>query len=318
MRRLIIASPHRYPDLARLWHRVVSQRVVPAFERLGLQVEIVIFCDSRPENFPAANFPNAILDSPRPGARDFIEFYDAAFVYESDFVFFIDADVFVLDGNWSASFLKTLDDPGIAAVSFLQRALLPGVYALLCRSQDFRMLDTPALAARYENLDNWPDALNRGPGEHAALALQQSGKAILNASAMADGRIADFHGTTVIRASREMFAAEIGEEEFESLVSRKRYFLMGAYDNALLANAYERVFGDTFAPGQNGESLGASFTVPALRKALARFNDESRRARLAEYFQRSDRAILRLTQLENMSYVFPDVLPPGWPHQSAQ
>ena len=318
MRRLIIASPHRYPDLARLWHRVVSQRVAPAFERIGIQVEIVIFRDTRPEAFSAVNYANATLDSPRPGARDFVEFYDAALAHGSDFVFFVDADVFVLDGNWVASFMPAFDDPGTAAISFLQRAVLPGVYALLCRTRDYRTLAAPALAAAYENLDNWPDALNRGPGENAAIALQRCGKTIVNASALAGSKIADFHGTTVIRASREMFAAEIGEEEFESLISRKRYFLMGAYDNALLANAYERIFGDTFAPGRNGESLGGSFTVPALRKALGRVEDEGKRARLEEYFQRSNQAILRLSAMEGMDYSFPDVLPSGWPRQSTQ
>src|SRR3954462_2733100 len=114
MRRLIIASPHRYPDLARLWHRVVTQQVVPAFERIGVQVEIVIFRDTRPSDFLAANYPNAILDAPRPGARDFVEFYDAALAYGSDYVLFIDADVFVLDGEWVASYFAALDDPETA------------------------------------------------------------------------------------------------------------------------------------------------------------------------------------------------------------
>lgn len=318
MRSLIIASPHRYPDLARLWHRVVSQRVAPAFERVGLRVETVIFRDTRPEKFFPADYPNATLDLPRPGARDFVEFYDAALGYGSDFVFFIDADVFVLDGEWAASFLTALDNPETAAVSFLQRAALPGVYALLGRAMDFRNLAAPALAAAYENLENWPDALNRGPGENAAIALRRSGKNVLDASALSGSKIADFHGTTVIRASREVFADEIGEAEFESLVSRKRYFLMGAYDNALLANAYQRIFRETFAAGRNGESLGASFTVSALRSALARVEDESKRTRLTEYFQRSDRAILRLMAREGLEYDFPDVLPAGWLHRSVQ
>jgi hypothetical protein len=314
MRRLIIAGPHRYPDLARLWHRVVSRRIAPALKRAGVAVEIVIFRDTRPEDFLPENYPNATLDFPRPGARDFVEFYDAAFSYGSDFVFFIDADVFLLDGEWAASFLPALDDPGIAAVSFLQRGALPGVYALLCKAEDYRLLAAPALAATYENLADWPNALNRGPGENAALALERLGKTILNAQPSADGKVADFHGTTVIRASREMFAAEIGEAEFASLVSRKRYFLMGAYDNALLANAYEKLFQEAFAPGRNGESLGGSFTLPALRRALGTVNDEARRARLAEYFQRSNTAMQRLTALEGIDCVFPDVLPAGWPH----
>jgi hypothetical protein len=318
MLRLIIASPHRYPDLARLWYRVVSRRIAPAFERAGLAVEIVIFRDTRPEEFLPDYYPDARLDSPRPEARDFIEFYDAALSYDADFVFFIDADVFLLDGNWVASFLPTLACPEIAAVSFVQRGSLPGVYALLCRTRDFRLLAAPALAATYENLDDWPNALNRGPGENAAMALQRLGKTIFQAHASNHGKLADFHGTTVIRASREMFAAHIGEEEFESLVSRKRYFLMGAYDNALLANTYEALFHATFAAGQDGESLGGSFTLPALRRALANLNGDRRRATLAEYFERSNRAMQRFTAQEGIPCVFPDVFPPDWPHPIVQ
>jgi hypothetical protein len=93
---------------------------------------------------------------------------------------------------------------------------------------------------------------------------------------------------------------------------------MGAYDNALLANAYQRIFEDTFAAGRDGESLGASFTVPALRKALGQVDDEGKRSRLAEYFERSNRAILRLTAMEGVEYDFPDVLPFGWPQLSMQ
>ncbi|MGA2601117.1 MAG: hypothetical protein ABSH09_29470 [Bryobacteraceae bacterium] len=315
--RLIIASPHRYPDLARLWYRVVSGRLKPACERAGLQVEVVIFRDTRPDTFRPEHYPDATLDSPRPGARDFVEFYDAALAYGADFVFFIDADVFVLDGDWVASYLPALDDPGIAAVSFLQRASLPGVYALLCKAADFRILAPPALAATYENLNNWPHALNRGPGENASIALLTMGKRIVNAQEHNNNKIADFHGTTVIRASREMFGSEIGEKEFEALVSRKRYFMMGAYDNVLLANVYERIFKEAFAPGDQGESLGSSFTIPNLRRVLESVDSVEKRSRLAEYFERSNRAILRLALSENMDYVFPDVLPPAWLHTTA-
>jgi hypothetical protein len=317
MRSLVIASPHRYPDLARLWYRVVSERVAPAFERAGLHVDIVIFRDARPEHFLPENYPAAKLERPGPEARDFVEFYDAALGYPSDFVFFIDADVFVLDGPWAASWLSAFDDAKVAAVSFLRRAMLPGVYALLCKTDEYLQLPAPAFAARYEGLTRWPDSVNRGPGENAALALQRLGKTVVDANAAGQGRLSDFHGTTVIRASREMFAAEIGNEQFEALVSRKRYFLMGAYDNVLLGSLYERIFHEAFAPGQNGEPLAGSLTAEALRRMLSDLQTGALRERLVEYFAGSNRAILRLAAAEGLDYTFPAVLPPQWPQTIA-
>jgi len=313
MRRLVIASPHRYPDLAQLWYRVVSGRIAPAFERAGIEVEIVMFRDARPDDFLPENYPAAKLEQPGPRARDFVEFYDRALAWPGDFVFFIDADVFVLDGNWAASCLSAFEDRNTAAVSFLRRGPLPGVYALLCKTHEYLRLPAPAFAATYENLSCWPDSVNRGPGENAALELHRLGKTVVDADAAADDRLSDFHGTTVIRASREMFAAEIGEAQFEALLSRKRYFLMGAYDNALLGSLYERIFHEPFAPGQNGESLGGSVTPEALRRMLGGVHETTLGKRLAEYFGRSDRSVLRLAAAEGVDYAFPDVLPPQWP-----
>jgi len=316
MRRLIIASPHRYPDLARLWYRVVSQRVAPAFARAGFEVEIVIFRDARPETFLPENYPNARLETARPKARDFVEFYDAALEFDSEFLFFIDADVFLLDGAWAVSYLSDLDDPDKAAVSFLRRATVPGVYALLCKTEAYRRLPKPVLAATYERLEQWPNALNRGPGENAVMALQQLGRSVLDANAEANAPISDFHGTTVIRASREMFAAEIGEEQFLALLSRKRYFLMAAYDNILLGNLYERIFGETFAPGINGESLGGSVTIEALRRILNDLEPGVLRDKIEDYFARSNRSILKLAAAQGVNYEFPPVLPEHWPPQN--
>jgi hypothetical protein len=61
MPRLLIASPHRYPDLARLWHRFVTREIVPAFARLGLTVEVNIFCDANAGRFLAPFSRSAIL-----------------------------------------------------------------------------------------------------------------------------------------------------------------------------------------------------------------------------------------------------------------
>ena len=74
MSRLLIASPHRYPDLARLWHRVVMRELVPAFKGLQLAVEVNIFCDANADQFHANLFPGVRFSRSGPGMRDFMAF----------------------------------------------------------------------------------------------------------------------------------------------------------------------------------------------------------------------------------------------------
>ncbi|HEY6343355.1 MAG TPA: hypothetical protein VIY49_17810, partial [Bryobacteraceae bacterium] len=104
MPRLLISSPHRYPDLARLWHRLVMRELVPAFERIGLDVEVNIFCDANTDQFLPHWFPRILFTRAGPGMRDFMEFYDATLHHPCDFLLFLDADTFVLDGGWAASY----------------------------------------------------------------------------------------------------------------------------------------------------------------------------------------------------------------------
>lgn len=150
MTRLLIASPHRYPDLARLWHRFVMRELVPAFERLQLAVEVNIFCDSNPDQFLPNLYPGVRFSSSGPGRRDFMEFYDATLNAQCDYILFLDADTFILDGNWACSYFDAFDNPSVAAVSFIPRKAAPAIFALLCRAESYRALPAPALACRYE------------------------------------------------------------------------------------------------------------------------------------------------------------------------
>jgi hypothetical protein len=302
-----IASPHRYPDLARLWYRSVKRDLVPRFKDAGWDVRVCIYCDgpyyeNGSARFPVEWFAGAELRGPEPAARDFVEFYDAALRFESDYVFFVDADVFFTDASIVSHYLSAFDDPEVAAISFLKRAVLPGVYALLCRCQAYLTLGSGALAATYEGLAEWPDSVNRGPGERAAERLAGQGKCIIDITPDAQPCIADFHGTTVLRVSREMFASEIGEEQFEDLIAEKRYFCMGAYDNLLLDGLYRSLFGCDM-PG--------SVTAGAFRAILERVPFRLR-ANLSEYFERSDRAIERLARREGISLKRPLELPDNW------
>ena len=313
---LLLASPHRYPDLARLWYRALRRDLLPALEKAGFTVEVRIYRDGHAAEFDPDWFPGAVLDAPRPGARDFVELYDAALAAAPDFLFLLDADLFFLDGAWALSPLSAFERPEVAAVSYLRRGALPGVYALLCRAADYRALPAPVFAASYEGL--WPHGVNRGPGERAALALRERGREIAEA-AEPEAHLADFHGTTVLRASREIFGGAIGERRFEELVGEKRYFAMGAYDNLLLGTLYEAVFGEPFATIAEapGAPLAGSLPAPALARALARIEDPGRRSALRDYFRRSDRAIAQLAAREGIALDLPDVIPASWREDAA-
>lgn len=305
--RLLIASPHRYPDLARLWYRFVSRELVPAFRAKGLDVETRIFRDAHEEGFDPDRFAGAILDAPRAGARDFLEFYDSALGLGHDFILFLDADIFILDGKWAAAYVDRFEDPELAAVSLLRRTAKPGLYALFLRAERYRELPAPVLACRFEGLNGGAPAINHQPGDLAAMRLRAAGLRILDVPAReAQACLADFHGTTVIRASRELFGVFI-KDRFDGLGRDKRYFAMGAYDNTLLGAFYQTLYDEPFAAGADGGHLTGSVTAKSLRENLARSRDPRLLVRLYTYFERSNRALARLAAHEGVSVQPPRV-----------
>ena len=314
MPRIVIASPHCYPDLARLWYRTLNRVLVPALSHAQFEVEVVIFCDANIEQFNPEYFPSAILQAPDARARDFLEFYDAILERESDFLFLLDADMFFLDGGWPAAYLASFDDPDVAGVSFLRRAELPGViYAFLCRTAHYRGLPSPVFTPMYENIENWPDVIHREPGEYAAMQLQAQGKQIIQADSKADALpLADFHGTTNLRVSRERFGVVIGAAAFEDLIARQAYFACGAYDNILLGALYETLFGERFAPDSRGEALAGSVTIEAFERILACIQDPELQQTLSTYFNRSKRAIMAVAEHEGVALTLPDVAFHTW------
>ena len=306
--KVVLASAHRYADLARLWYRFVARDLAPALRAAGADVEVLVFRDARPASFDPRDFGGAMLLAPGPGARDFLEFYDAALARDGDVLFLLDADLFVLDGAWAASFLARFEDPSVAAVSLVRRTEQPGVYALLARTSAYRALPAPVFAPSYEGLGTRA-SVNRQPGDRAAIALRAGGLGILDVPAVeAAGRVSDFHGTTVVRASREVFGGALGPR-FDALLSEKPYFAMGAYDNLLLGTLYRAVFGSPFAPGDGGEHLAGSATENALRAALARMTDRTALARFLAYADRSNAAAAALCAREGLPFSPPRLLP---------
>lgn len=309
--KLTIASAHRYPDLARLWYRTVARDLVPALRGAGAEVSVVLFRDAAPDSFPPAWFEGALLRSPSASCRDFIEFYDTALLGDEDFVLFVDADVFLFDGAWAASHLAAFADPALAAVSLLSRTGLPGVFALLARAAAYRSLPAPALAPSYEGLADWPTAVNRQPGERAALALRAAGWRIAEVSARdAAPHLSDFHATTAIRVTRERLGPLLGPR-FDALVTERLYLAMGAYDNLLLGSLYGALYGAPFAAGSDGVPLSGSATVETLRAALAAVRSREALARLVGVFARSRRALERLAAHEGTRVDVPRVVPAG-------
>ncbi len=298
--RLLIASSHRYPDLARLWYRHVSREVIPAFRAKGLEVETRIFRDANIEAFDPERFPEAFLDAPRPEARDFLEFHDAVLELGHDFILFLDADLFILDGTWAAALMDQFEDPDLAAISLLRRSAQPGLFALLFRAAHYRALPKPVLACRYEGLMRPGRGVNLQPGDWAARRLRATGQRILDVPAEeAQTRLADFHGTTVVRASRELFGVFLGDR-FDRLGGDRRYFAMGAYDNTLLGTFYKTLYGEAFAVGPDGTHLEGSVTIESLRENLARCHSLGLLLRLTAYFERSKRALARLAAYEEL------------------
>lgn len=312
MPRLLISSPHRYPDLARLWHRMVMRELVPAFERIGLDVEVNIFCDANADQFRPHWFPRILFTRAGPGMRDFMEFYDATLQHPCDFLLFLDADTFVLDGVWAASYFAAFVNPSVAAVSYVPRKGRPGIFALLCRAAAYRGLPAPALGCRYEFPEKWPHGVNLQPGEFATRELTNLGKIIINPPAKESSRYtANFRGTTGLRTSREHTTRAAGEQVFLQSVAEYPAYLIAAYDNVLLGCLYDSLFHEPFALDAAGRPLGGSLTVDELRRALQDLRDATELALLRQRFQQSVRNILRLAAQEGVKLSIPSLLEHG-------
>jgi hypothetical protein len=309
MPRLLIASPHRYPDLARLWHRFVMRELVPAFAALALDIEVNIFCDANAEQFEPRHFPEVRFTRSGPGMRDFMEFYDATLQAHCDFLLFLDADTFILDGAWAAAYFSRFDDPRVAAVSFVPRAGEPAIFALLCRVETYRALVPPVLACRYEFPEIWPNGANPQPGDVAARELIKAGKSIVNIGEEESQRhIVNFRSTTGIRSSREQVTLAAGESIFWKMVSMFPEYLGAAYDNLMLGCLYEALYQQPFAADSAGTALGSSLTVAEMREALSGIRYAAQLDSLRRRLRESRADIVRLAEREGVALTIPTVL----------
>src|SRR5262249_6133400 len=101
--------------------------------------------------------------------------------------------------------------------------------------------------------------------------------------------------------------------EFTALIARKQYFTVGAYDNLLLGTLYQVLFGGRFAPGPEGEAMGGSLTLAALRGLLEGIEDPRRREGLRGAFARSAASLNRPAAHEGVEVALPDPIPASWP-----
>jgi hypothetical protein len=310
MSRLLIASPHRYPDLARLWHRFVARELVPSFAALHLDVEVNIFCDANAEQFDPQDFPNVRFTRSGPGMLDFMQFYDATLEAPCDFLLFLDADTFILDGEWASSYFSSFDDPSVAAVSYVPRDGTPAIFALLCRVESYRPLPYPQIGCRYEFPELWPNGVNLQPGDFATRELAKAGKIIVNiGQEESSSHIANFRSTTGLRASREQTVLAAGDSVFWKTVGIFPEYLGAGYDNLVLGCLYESLFGEPFAPDSAGVALGGSLTVAELRRALSEVRDAGVLDSLRRGFRQSHDNIMRLARREGVELAIPSVLP---------
>lgn len=306
MTRLLIASPHRYPDLARLWHRMVMRELVPAIARLPVHVEVNIFRDANVEQFRREWFPGTWFSQSGAGIRDFLEFYDATLKRDFDFILFLDADTFFLDGEWAAAQFEAFRDPHTAAISYVPRKGTPASFALLCRVESYRRLAKPALACSYQFPELWPNGVNLQIGDAAARELTATGQRIVSFTAdVASRHIAHFRSTTGIRASREQMTSAVGEAVFLKTVAEDRACLAAAYDNVVLGCLHEKLFGEPFASNPAGVALGGSLTWTELSRAVQAISDEKVRGELEERASQSRANILRMAAREGVSIEVP-------------
>ena len=308
--KVVVASAHRFPDQARLWFRFVARDLLPALRGTGAEVEVLLFRDASPEGFEPRHFPGTTLLTRSFDALDVVEFHEKALERPGDVLFLLDADVFVLDGEWVASLLGHFEDPTVAGVSILRRGTLPGVVALMARRAAYRALQAPVLAPSYEGLERWPHPTKRQAGDRAALALRARGKKIVDVSpAAAAPRLADFSGATAIRTARDVYGAVLGPR-FETLLVEEPDFTEGAYENILLGALFRVVFGapyaaargpSSFAAADGDAHLSGSATPEELRAALAAIRDQKTFAHIVASFERSGRAITHLAAREGLT-----------------
>ena len=286
------------------------RELVPAFAGLGMDVEVNIFCDANAEQFEPRDFPGVRFTRSGPGMRDFMEFYDATLKAPCDFLLFLDADTFILDGDWAASYFSRFDDPRVAAVSFVPRAGEPAIFALLCRAESYRALAAPTLACRYEFPEIWPNGVNPQPGDVAARELTKAGMSIVNIGEEESQRhIVNFRSTTGVRSSREQVTLAAGESIFWKMVRMFPEYVSAAYDNLMLGCLYESLYHRPFAADSAGTALGSSLTVDELRQALSGIRDGAQLDSLGSKFRESRAKIMRLAEREGVELALPEVLP---------
>jgi len=306
--RLIIGSPHRYPDLARLWHRFVTRDLVPAFVRLDLDVEVNIFCDANSSQFTPHLFPGVVFSESGPGIRDFMEFYDATLNRKCDFLMFLDADAFFLDGDWHGSRFEAFNDPNVAAISFVPRRGAPAIFALLCRAESCRALPLPVFACRYEFPNIWPQGVNLQPGDFAFRELSKSGKTIINVDEDESSKhVAMFRSTTGIRSTREYLTRAAGPQVFQEFMMQSPGYIAAAYDNVLLGILYKSLFGELFAADLSDTVLGGGINVLELRRMGRNLQDPQQVKKLREHFRQSERSIFKMADREGIELPIPAV-----------
>jgi len=285
------------------------RELVPAFAALHLDIEVNIFCDANAEQFEPRHFPKVRFTHSGPGMRDFMGFYDATLKAPCDFVLFLDADTFILDGDWALSYFSRFEDPRVAAVSFVPRAGEPAIFALLCRVESYRGLVPPAMACRYEFPDIWPSGVNLQPGDFAARELIKAGKIVVTIGEEESQRhIVNFRSTTGVRSSREHVTLTAGNSVFWKMVGMFPEYLSAAYDNLLLGCLFESLYQHPFAPDSAGTGLGSSLTVVELRQALKEVRDTVKLDSLRRSFQESRDNIMRLAEREGVKLTIPDVM----------
>jgi hypothetical protein len=230
-----------FADVARLWHACVTRT-------LRGSARIEIFDDSHGQDLDPALFPGAEILRRSPARRDFHEAYnDAVRRCATPVLAFVDSDVFCLDpGAWARA-AAALEEPRVAAVSFVSRTRTPshGTFAVALKPAAYR----EALAAlpggffpAVEGVDaatpreRW---VEHDTGDLVTRAVLAAGHEVqLLSEDGAGGAFARFDGITLSRRA----SLWIGARSLARMAKTSDYFWHGWAGNLTLKELYDGLF----------------------------------------------------------------------------
>ncbi len=234
---LTVFTASVFPDVARLWHAVVSR----AFPSQDAKLEIFADCQG---GFDPALFPGAELHSPTPRRRDHHEAYnDAVRRVSTPYLAIIDSDVFWLSSRIWPRVQDCLNDPRVAAMGCVSRrrvkshgtfsvVLKPAIYRELLETLPTGFCKAVADPALPVHQWAWADT-----GDLITEQARRAGYDVQLHHLDQTGEIVRFDTITVFRLATRL--ADLWDLERETTGT---FFWRGCLGNLILKRIHDRLF----------------------------------------------------------------------------